>query len=262
LTVVTEETRKGADKQQQETDEVAIAVNEMSASGQEVARNANSAADAAHNADVAADNGRQVVGHTIEAIDSLANEVKEAGAVIDRVEQDSESIGGVLDVIRGIAEQTNLLALNAAIEAARAGEQGRGFAVVADEVRTLASRTQQSTAEIQSMIERLQSGTREAVNVMDQSRQMAENTVGQAAKAGTSLEEINAAVTSIKDLNSQIACSAEEQSSVAEEINQKVTRISDITDQTAAGAQQTSSASNELNQLAETLKSLVGQFKV
>ncbi|MGD8640789.1 MAG: methyl-accepting chemotaxis protein, partial [Gammaproteobacteria bacterium] len=174
LTVVTEETRKGADKQQQETDEVAIAVNEMSASGQEVARNANSAADAAHNADVAADNGRQVVGHTIEAIDSLANEVKEAGAVIDRVEQDSESIGGVLDVIRGIAEQTNLLALNAAIEAARAGEQGRGFAVVADEVRTLASRTQQSTAEIQSMIERLQSGTREAVNVMDQSRQMAE----------------------------------------------------------------------------------------
>ncbi|MGD8570668.1 MAG: methyl-accepting chemotaxis protein [Gammaproteobacteria bacterium] len=262
LTVVTDETRKGADRQQQETDEVAIAVNEMAASGQEVARNANSAADAAHNADVAADNGRQVVGHTIEAIDSLASEVKVAGAVIDRVEQDSESIGGVLDVIRGIAEQTNLLALNAAIEAARAGEQGRGFAVVADEVRTLASRTQQSTAEIQSMIERLQSGTREAVTVMDQSREMAENTVGQAAKAGTSLEEINAAVNSIKDLNSQIACSAEEQSSVAEEINQKVTRISDITDQTAAGAQQTSSASNELNQLAETLKSLVAQFRV
>ncbi|WP_455207684.1 methyl-accepting chemotaxis protein [Kaarinaea lacus] len=262
LTVVTEETRKGADRQQQETDEVAIAVNEMAASGQEVARNANAAADAAHNADVAADNGRQVVGHTIEAIDSLAREVKEAGVVIDRVEKDSESIGGVLDVIKGIAEQTNLLALNAAIEAARAGEQGRGFAVVADEVRTLASRTQQSTAEIQTMIERLQSGTRDAVSVMDQSREMAEATVGQAAKAGTSLEEINSAVTTIKDLNSQIACSAEEQSAVAEEINQKVVRISDITDQTAAGAQQTSSASNELNQLAETLKLLVGQFKV
>jgi len=262
LTVVTDETRKGADRQQQETDEVAIAVNEMAASGQEVARNANSAAEAAHNADVAADNGRQVVGHTIEAIDSLAREVTEAGVVIDRVEKDSESIGGVLDVIKGIAEQTNLLALNAAIEAARAGEQGRGFAVVADEVRTLASRTQQSTAEIQTMIERLQSGTRDAVNVMDQSREMAEATVGQAAKAGTSLEEINSAVTTIKDLNSQIACSAEEQSAVAEEINQKVVRISDITDQTAAGAQQTSSASNELNQLAETLKLLVSQFKV
>jgi methyl-accepting chemotaxis protein len=262
MTVVTDETRKGADRQQQETDEVAIAVNEMAASGQEVARNATAAADAAHNADVAADNGRQVVGHTIEAIDSLAREVKEAGSVIDRVEKDSESIGGVLDVIKGIAEQTNLLALNAAIEAARAGEQGRGFAVVADEVRTLASRTQQSTAEIQTMIERLQSGTRDAVTVMDQSREMAEATVGQAAKAGTSLEEINAAVTTIKDLNSQIACSAEEQSSVAEEINQKVVRISDITDQTAAGAQQTSSASNELNQQAETLKLLIEQFKV
>ncbi|HEY5602570.1 MAG TPA: methyl-accepting chemotaxis protein [Gammaproteobacteria bacterium] len=262
LTVVTEETRKGADRQLQETDEVAIAVNEMAASGQEVARNANAAADAAHNADVAADNGRQVVGHTIEAIDSLAREVTQAGIVIDRVEKDSESIGGVLDVIKGIAEQTNLLALNAAIEAARAGEQGRGFAVVADEVRTLASRTQQSTAEIQTMIERLQTGTRDAVSVMDQSRQMAEATVGQAARAGTSLEEINAAVATIKNLNSQIACSAEEQSTVAEEINQKVVRISDITDQTAAGAQQTASASNELNQLAETLKLLVGQFKV
>jgi len=262
MTVVTDETRKGADRQLQETDEVAIAVNEMAAAGQEVARNANSAADAAHNADIAADVGRQVVGQTIESIDSLAREVKEAGQVINRVESDSESIGGVLDVIRGIAEQTNLLALNAAIEAARAGEQGRGFAVVADEVRTLASRTQQSTAEIQAMIERLQNGTREAVNVMEQSSKMAEVTVGQAAKAGTSLEEINAAVTVIKDLNSQIACSAEEQSSVAEEINQKVVRISDITDQTAAGTQQTASASNELNQLAETLKVLVGQFEV
>jgi len=262
MTVVTDETRKGADRQLQETDEVAIAVNEMAAAGQEVARNANSAAEAAHNADIAADMGRQVVGQTIESIDSLAREVKEAGKVIDRVEKDSESIGGVLDVIKGIAEQTNLLALNAAIEAARAGEQGRGFAVVADEVRTLASRTQQSTAEIQTMIERLQTGTRDAVAVMDQSSNMAEATVGQAAKAGTSLEEINAAVNKIKDLNSQIACSAEEQSSVAEEINQKVVRISDITDQTAAGTQQTASASNELNQLAETLKVLVGQFRV
>jgi methyl-accepting chemotaxis protein len=262
LSVVTEETSKGALHQQQETDEVATAVNEMAATGQEVARNANHAAEAAHNADVAAIHGRQVVGHTIESIDTLAREVEKASAVINRLESDSESIGGVLDVIKGIAEQTNLLALNAAIEAARAGEQGRGFAVVADEVRTLASRTQTSTAEIQTMIERLQGGARDAVTVMDNSRSKAEETVGQAAKAGTSLDEITTAVKTINDLNTQIASAAEEQNAVADDINHKVSRISEITDKTAAGAQQTASASNELNQLADHLKKMVAQFKV
>jgi methyl-accepting chemotaxis protein len=262
LTVITEETSRGADRQQLQTDEVVAAVNELAATGQEVASNTTAAADAAQHADDASAEGRAVVGKTIDAIDSLANEVMRAGEVINRLEADSEAIGGVLDVIRGIAEQTNLLALNAAIEAARAGEQGRGFAVVADEVRTLASRTQESTSEIQTMIERLQTGSQEAVKVMAKSKKDADATVEQAAHAGTSLQTIAEAVAVINDMNVQIATAAEEQNAVAENINQSVVSISEITEQTAAGAQQTASASNELNELAEHLSGLVGQFKV
>jgi methyl-accepting chemotaxis protein len=262
LTVITEETSQGAERQQQQTDEVVTAVNEMAATGQEVAKNTGAAAEAAQHADVAAADGRRVVGKTIEVIDALARDVAKAAEVINRLEHDSEAIGGVLDVIRGIAEQTNLLALNAAIEAARAGEQGRGFAVVADEVRTLASRTQESTAEIQSMIERLQTGAREAVGVMEKGKVSADQSVTQAAKAGTSLETISQAVATINQMNIQIASAAEEQNAVAEEINRSVVAISQITDQTAAGAQQTASASNELNQLAEQITGLVRQFKV
>ncbi|THB70290.1 MAG: methyl-accepting chemotaxis protein [Gammaproteobacteria bacterium] len=219
--------------QKAEVDKVATAMTEMSATVHEVARNATEAAEAAQRADEETSKGKMVVSQAIEAIDLLASEVNDAAQVIHRLEQDSDEIGAVLDVIRGIAEQTNLLALNAAIEAARAGEQGRGFAVVADEVRTLAQRTQQSTQEIQNMIERLQSGAQDAVKAMEQGRSRAQVGVEQAAEAGTSLETIAQAVGTISDMNTQIATAAEEQSVVAEEINLNIVSISDMADKLA-----------------------------
>lgn len=261
MSAVTSETSQGVKRQQSETDQVATAMNEMSATVQEVARNAAAAASAAHQADEEASNGKRVVAQTIEAIDSLASEVEKAAGVIQKLEADSSSISMVLDVIKGIAEQTNLLALNAAIEAARAGEQGRGFAVVADEVRTLAQRTQQSTQEIRQMIERLQLGAGNAVQVMVQGKSQARVSVEQAAKAGASLESITHVVSTITDMNTQIASAAEEQSAVAEEINRNIVNISQVANQTAVGAQQTASASNEMAKLAAQLQLLVGHFK-
>ncbi|MDH5734691.1 MAG: methyl-accepting chemotaxis protein [Gammaproteobacteria bacterium] len=262
MSAIMEETNRGTQQQQSETSQVATAMNQMTATVQEVSRYATDASAAANNADKASVEGKQVVINTTRAIEELASEIHSAGIVIGQLEKDSENIGSVLDVIKGIAEQTNLLALNAAIEAARAGEQGRGFAVVADEVRTLASRTQQSTQEIQQMIEKLQAGAQSAVKAMDNSRAKAEQSVSHAAQAGASLEDITKAVSSIKDMNNHIAIAAEEQSSVAEEINKNIVNISDIVDRTAEGAQQTSIASHELSRLAGQLQQLVNEFKV
>jgi methyl-accepting chemotaxis protein len=262
MSLVMEETKRDTLQQQSETSQVVTAMNEMTATVQEVARHATEAAAAASNADHASVDGKKVVLSTMNAIEALSSEVHSAANVISQLEKDSENIGTVLDVIKGIAEQTNLLALNAAIEAARAGEQGRGFAVVADEVRTLASRTQQSTQEIQTMIENLQVGAQSAVKVMDESRAKAEDSVSQAAKAGGSLEEITHSVSQINDMNTQIATAAEEQSAVAEEINRNIVNISEIVDRTADGANQTSIASEELASLAAQLQQLVNQFKV
>lgn len=252
----------GIQKQNSEIDQVATAIEEMSATVQEVARNAAAAADAADRANTASGNGNRVVRDVGKSIQSLSNEVNQATAIIRELETESNNIGTVLDVIRGIAEQTNLLALNAAIEAARAGEQGRGFAVVADEVRTLASRTQQSTQEIHAMIDRLQQGARKAVTAMQAGQEKSENSVQKSAEASVALQSIEAAVGEINDMNTQIASAAEEQSAVAEEINRNVVAIRDISSQTSEGVQQTVGASQSLLQVARQLQSLVNEFKV
>ena len=257
-----EDTRDGVNQQNMELELVATAMNEMSATVHEVANNAASTAEATRNADKEANNGRSVVNQTIQSINTLSGEMQQASDVIRQLEADTESIGSVLDVIRGIAEQTNLLALNAAIEAARAGEQGRGFAVVADEVRTLASRTQDSTQEIQTMIEKLQLGSCNAVKVMDEGNQQTEKTVTLAAEAGTALESITEAVEHITQMNEQIASAAEEQSSVAEEINRNVVNVRDIAENTVGNANQTAESSVALKAIASQLQGLVAEFKV
>jgi len=260
--VVTAQTNAGISQQQTETSQVATAVNEMNATVHEVARNAVDAAAAAKDADDSFTAGKKVVDTIIEAIGALATEVDQAAKVIHDLEQESDSIGSVLDVIKGIAEQTNLLALNAAIEAARAGEQGRGFAVVADEVRTLAGRTQESTKEIEEMITRLQSGAGKAVQVMETGKEKTRIGVEHASAAGEALQTINEAVARITSMNTQIASAAEEQSAVTEEINRSIVSINSVAEQSAAGAQQTAQASDDLAKLAEQLKGLVERFKV
>jgi methyl-accepting chemotaxis protein len=253
-------TSNGVNQQQSETEQVATAVNEMSATIQEVATNAANAAEAANEANQSAKEGALTSTEAIGIIDSLASEVENTAAVVEQLNKHSDNIGSVLDVIKGIAEQTNLLALNAAIEAARAGEQGRGFAVVADEVRTLASRTQQSTEEIQEMIEQLQSGTHNAVEAMGKARDRATEGVEQVEAAAEALAVIAGSIATINDMNTHIAAAAEQQSAVTEEINRNVNNINGISQQTADSFLQTASASENLAQLARRLDMMVEQL--
>lgn len=259
---VAEKTHSAVMEQRLETDMVASAMNEMSATVQEVARHATQTASASSGADEESRLGVRVATEALDGIEILIRDIENAAQVIKQVEADSVSIGMVLGVINGIAEQTNLLALNAAIEAARAGEQGRGFAVVADEVRTLASRTQKSTEEIQATIEQLQNGVRNAVKAMEGAQVKAHAGSDSVAKVAQSLNVIAGEVGTINDMNTQIATAAEEQSAVAEEINRNVTTISVIADTTSNDAQQTSQISEELVRLAAELNRLVGQFKL
>ncbi len=259
---VSRQAADGTSMQREESERVATATTEMLSTAHEVVDMAKTASESASSAQNAADRGRSIVEQTRTAIDRLAGDVEQAANVINELEQDSDRIGGVLDVIRGIAEQTNLLALNAAIEAARAGEQGRGFAVVADEVRTLASRTQESTEEIHSMIEKLQSASRQAVKVMETGRSQAGSTVEQAEGTHAALAEIVTEVSTITERNTQIAAAAETQSQVAEEINQNLVNISDVAEQTNRGAVDLQHSTQELEALAGRLNQLVHAFKV
>ncbi|WP_108947252.1 methyl-accepting chemotaxis protein [Shewanella halifaxensis] len=253
---------QGAENQLNETDMVATAITEMGATIDEIAKNTELAADKASMTHDNAQSGQTGVEHTIERIELLAQQINESASVVAELEKDSETIGSVLDVIRGIAEQTNLLALNAAIEAARAGEQGRGFAVVADEVRSLAMRTQESTEEIAAIIQTLQARTHSIVSLMQASRDQGNESAEQAASAGTLLQQINSDVTNILDMSTQIAAAIEEQSMVAAEVNQNVVVIRDIAQETADVATQNSSATEDVRERAEFLQDAVSKFKV
>ncbi len=262
MSLITKETSTGIEQQFNEIDQVATAINEMTATVQEVANNASQAATAAEAADEQAHHGRRVVESTINSIDTLAQQNKRIAEVITSLNTKSESIGAVMDVIKGIAEQTNLLALNAAIEAARAGEQGRGFAVVADEVRSLASRTQESAGEIENMISELQSEMKHAVTEMDNSKEHTQSSVDNAASAGEALTTIAQSIQEITEMNAAIASAADEQSAVTDEINQNIEKIRDISEGTTKGSERTTASSVELNQLANELQQLVMQFKI
>lgn len=247
-------------EQQAETDQIATAINQMAASVQEVASNAQNAANVAEKADNETRAGQQLVAHTSESISELEDEVQQATQVIHELEIRSNEISTVLDVIRGIAEQTNLLALNAAIEAARAGEQGRGFAVVADEVRSLAGRTQQSTTDIQQMISVLQEGARSAVSVMEKSRKQAQSSVSHAQHAASALAGIGQRVNEITEMNTQIAAAVEQQGAVSENINRSISSIRDAADANVSTGQNNRKSANEVARLTTALHELAQQF--
>lgn len=262
LSAVTEQTSAGVNSQKVETDQVATAMHEMTATVQEVARNAEEASEAAVAADQQAREGDRVVNEAITQIERLASEVGNSTEAMNELKRESDKIGSVLDVIKSVAQQTNLLALNAAIEAARAGEAGRGFAVVADEVRSLAQRTQKSTEEIEQLIAGLQSGTQQVATIMDNSRELTVSSVELTRRAGSSLENITKTVSAIQAMNQQIAAAAEEQSATAEEINRSILNVRDVSEQTSSASEQTAASSVELARLGNHLQVMVSKFKV
>ena len=262
LSTVTEDATRGLHQQSLEIDQAATAVNEMTAAVEEVARNAVATSEASGESDRIAQHGREQVQQTVASIAHLAEDVTEAGEQVETLAQKVYGITKVLDVIRSVAEQTNLLALNAAIEAARAGEAGRGFAVVADEVRALAHRTQSSTQEIEQLVGDIRQGTDQAVAAMQGSNSRAQTTLELAQSAGVALDEIAAAITLITERNVVIASASEEQAQVAREVDRNLTNIRDISLQSSAGANQTSAASHELSRLATDLNGMVAAFSV
>nr|WP_024308989.1 methyl-accepting chemotaxis protein [Pseudomonas sp. P818] len=262
LSAVTEQTSAGVNSQKLETDQVATAMQEMSATVQAVARNAEQASQAATEADGEARQGDRIVSDVVARIEALSMEMTRSTEAMSGLQQESDKIGSVMDVIKAVADQTNLLALNAAIEAARAGEAGRGFAVVADEVRSLARRTQQSTEEIESLIKGLQHGTEQVASVLQESRALTEGSVILARQAGDALGVINDRVANIQSMNQQIAAAAEQQGAVAEEIGRSVLNVRDVAEQTASASEETAASSVELARLGNHLQTLVSRFQV
>ncbi|PCK07550.1 MAG: chemotaxis protein [Alteromonadaceae bacterium] len=260
LSGVADQTQEGAVLQQQESDQVATAMTEMNAAAQEVAGLTANTAENAQQAQVDAETGQSVVNANMQSIEKLSYEMTQAAQVVARLDEDSQNIGGVLDVIRGIAEQTNLLALNAAIEAARAGEQGRGFAVVADEVRTLARRTQTSTEEIQLMIEKLQGGAKEAVSTIDRGNQRLQDSLNTAANTNNAIETIVGAIKNIRNLNTQIAIAAEEQTSVSNEINRNIINIADVAVDNAQSTKKVQDSAIVIRQTIESVNYQLQRF--
>ena len=262
LSAVTVDSTQGLQEQNNEIEQAATAVNQMTAAVEEVARNAVSTSDATRQSSQSAQLGQERVSETASAINALASDVQNTGELVQSLANQSQDIGKVLDVIRAIAEQTNLLALNAAIEAARAGESGRGFAVVADEVRALAYRTQQSTQEIEQMVQGMRSGSSQALESMQASASRAASTLVLAERAGEALVTITASVHEIHERNLVIASAAEEQAQVAREVDRNLVNIRDLSVRSAAGADQTSASSHELSQLANALQGMVRRFQL
>lgn len=257
-----EDTKVRISQQREETDQVATAMNQMSATVQEVAQNAEQASMAATNADQQAQVGDQVVTEAIGRIEQLSGQMDHCLAAMQHLAGESQRIGSILDVIKSVSEQTNLLALNAAIEAARAGEAGRGFAVVADEVRGLAQRTSTATEEIGQLIDSLHNGTDEVTRLLDSSKNLTEQSVELSRRAGDALSQITGTVSSIQGMNQQIATASEQQSVVAEQINRSVLNVRDASDQTSAASEQTAASSGELEQLGQQLRGMVRRFNI